>query len=194
MTVMEDLLAKDSQASFRVSSHRMTNGIDNAPMEEDIQLYDLLLAEAEQMVTNHEAFGSTATTSNTTGKPTIKAVQGSPGNSKQRDTTCHWWGTEGGCRQGKSASLLMIGKQSKTRPIAVGCVPAQPTAKQSVPHHLLARPISCQQQLGGVGQQVAVGAEKGDKITQREKGGAKASQRAKEKPPHHKAAHQAVVR
>ena len=102
MTVMEDLLAKDSQASFRVSSHRMTNGIDNAPMEEDIQLfYDLLLAEAEQMVTNHEAFGSTATTSNTTGKPTIKALQGSPGNSKQRDTTCHWWGTEGGCRQGK---------------------------------------------------------------------------------------------
>ena len=101
---------------------------------------------------------------------------------------------KGGVAKGKGASLLMIGKQSKTRPIAVGCVPAQPTAKQSVPHHLLARPISCQQQLGGVGQQVAVGAEKGDKITQREKGGAKASQRAKEKPQHHKAAHQAVVR
>ena len=47
---------------------------------------DLLLAEAEQSVMNYETFGSTTTANNTTGKPTVKAMQGSLGNTKQRDS------------------------------------------------------------------------------------------------------------
>lgn len=71
--IMEGLLAKDSQASFRVSSHRMANGIDVAPTEEDIGLfYDLLLAEAEYMVTSTATQADLGTSDN---KPQVKALQ-----------------------------------------------------------------------------------------------------------------------
>lgn len=191
MTVMEDLLARDTQASFRVSSHRMTNGIDNAP-EEDIQLfYDLLLAEAEQSVMNYETFGSTTTANNTTGKPTVKAMQGSLGNTKQRETSgdhLPLGAQKEGVVKGRGAILHMTGKQSRTKQGVVGYAPAQPTAEQNAQH--FTRLISCRQQLGGVGQQAALGVERGNRKARRAKGGVKANQRARPNNRHHNTPHQ----
>jgi hypothetical protein len=98
-TIMEDMLAKDPQASFRVSSHRMTHGIDVAPSTGDINLfYDLLLAEAEHMV-----MSNSTTTQDISGqsKPHVKALQAST-YSKGREPTCKYWGHEAGCRAGRA--------------------------------------------------------------------------------------------
>lgn len=73
-TIMEQLLAADAQAAFRVNAYRMQHGIDVVPSEVDINLFfELLLAEAEQMVTStsraNEVIGSEET------KPRVKALQ-----------------------------------------------------------------------------------------------------------------------
>ena len=100
MTIMEQLLSHDAQASFRVSAHRMEHGIDTAPSQTDVSMfYDLLLAEAEHMTANHD--DDTAIIQDTK-RPTIKAMQASPGKQGRFETACHWWGTEGGCKAGKN--------------------------------------------------------------------------------------------
>eukprot|EP00435_Cladocopium_sp_Y103_P069220 s75_g32.t3 len=101
--IMEGLLAQDSQASFRVSSHRMANGIDVAPTDADIGLfYDLLLAEAEHMVTSTAASANPSSSENT---PQIKALQHNP-NSKAREAPCKYWSQESGCKAGRSCRFL----------------------------------------------------------------------------------------
>ena len=182
MTVMEDLLAKDSQASFRVSSHRMTNGIDNAPTEEDIQLfYDLLLAEAEQMVTNYETFGSTTTANNTTGKPTVKAMQGSPGNTKQRETPCHWWGTEGGCRHGKGCKFAHDWQAVQDK--AGRCWICSSTTHRRAECPALHKSDQLPAATGGSGAAGSSGGGEGKQESQKGKGGSKGKSKSKGKQP-----------
>eukprot|EP00434_Breviolum_minutum_P014564 symbB.v1.2.012841.t1/scaffold887.1/size155094/8 len=93
-TIMEQLLAVDTQAAFRVNAYRMQHGIDVAPSEVDINLFfELLLAEAEQMVT------STSRTSEVTGskevKPGVKVLQ------TVKNGICQFWGSAERCRFGR---------------------------------------------------------------------------------------------
>ena len=104
-TIMEEVLAKEPRSAFRVNAHRMTNGIDVAPSEHDIDLfYDLLMAEAEYLTAS--AMGDMATTDSTTAsKPQVKAVTTTP--SKSRETQpCKFWGHEGGCKAGRNCKYL----------------------------------------------------------------------------------------
>ena len=100
-TIMEEMLAKDPQAAFRVNSHRMTNGIDVAPTEDDIDLfYNLLMAEAELMSTSNPADPTSSETVASRHGSHVKAMQASPNKSKDA-MPCKFWGHEGGCRHGR---------------------------------------------------------------------------------------------
>ena len=60
--------------------------------------YDLLLAEAEHMVMSNPTSNQDTSTPS---KPHVKALQTNP-NSKGRDLVCKYWGTESGCRAGRT--------------------------------------------------------------------------------------------
>ena len=103
LTIMNQLLNQDAQASFRVSAYRMENGIDTAPTQEEASLfYDLLLAEAELMVTSKDCV---MVADGEDKMPAIKAMQESPARPPRSEVICHWWGSEGGCRAGKSCKF-----------------------------------------------------------------------------------------
>ena len=102
--IMENLLQRDSQASFRVSSYRMNHGIDIAPTDQDVcQFFDLLLAEAEHMVTSMGEMDMPPLDT-ISGQPQVRALhqQGSP--AKPKSGSCKFWGTESGCRSGRNCN------------------------------------------------------------------------------------------
>ena len=99
-TIMESLLAKDTQANFRVNAYRMQNGIDVAPSEADIDLFfELLLSEAEQMVTSNQTGQEDRDMEqdDKKDKPSIKMV----GGASTSKGCCHYWGSTDGCRLGR---------------------------------------------------------------------------------------------
>ena len=97
--IMDELLAKDAQAAFRVNAYRMQHGIDVAPTEQSMALFfELLMAEAEQMVTSEANQGEVEEEKqNGKGsKPSVKMMT-VPGNKLR---TCHFWGSKEGCKMG----------------------------------------------------------------------------------------------
>ena len=99
--IMEELLNKCPQASFRVSAYRMNHGIDVNPTDSDVQqFYDLLLAEAEHLVTSQGDDLRSSMDSNDSQKPLIKAMNASP--AKPKGQVCKFWGSEHGCRHGRT--------------------------------------------------------------------------------------------
>ena len=102
--IMENLLNKCSQASFRISAYRMNHGIDINPTDSDIaQFYDLLLAEAEHMVSSQSSELRSSTDSTDSGKPYVKAFTPSP--SKPKGSPCKYWGTENGRKHGRNCQF-----------------------------------------------------------------------------------------
>ena len=103
--IMDTILARNSQSSFRVSSYRMTHGIDVAPSNQDInQFYDLLLSEAEYLVmSDGECLQQPNELSDST-MPQVKALhQGSP--NKPKTAVCKFWGTDHGCKHGRGCQF-----------------------------------------------------------------------------------------
>ena len=104
--IMEDLLEKDAQAAFRVNTHRMRSGIDVLPTEEAVGMYhELLLSEAEQMVTSTVVDKSSEVIEEEKKKGegvAVKAMQATPTVQKQ----CHFWGSPDGCKLGRRCRYL----------------------------------------------------------------------------------------
>ena len=100
--IMVGLLSKDLQVSFRVSTYRLQNKIDVKPTEEGVTgFFDLLLAEAENMMIagrDHEEGKQEESN-----KPAVKSVL-SP-NKEKAVNACKWWGSEQGCRAGRSCKF-----------------------------------------------------------------------------------------
>lgn len=109
-TIMKGLLAKDSQATFRVSTYRMANEVDIRPTPTTVmQYHELLQSEADLMVAGTVTSGGISKGAPGDSNPGIKAMTGispppiMPGKAEGAQGTgvCKWWGTEEGCRKGK---------------------------------------------------------------------------------------------
>ena len=98
-TIMKELLEKDSQASFRVSSFRMQHQVDVCPSATCVsQLFEVLLAEADQML-----YGKTSEGSDKAEKAAVKALAV---DSKEKGLgVCRSWGTDAGCRFGQQCKF-----------------------------------------------------------------------------------------
>ena len=93
--IMMQLLTKNDQASFRVSAFRMTYQVDVQPSETTVgYLYDILMAEAEQMRLMGE---HGAKEKEEKGLPTVKKL-GTTQHQGGEVGKCRGWGTEAGCR------------------------------------------------------------------------------------------------
>eukprot|EP00434_Breviolum_minutum_P025704 symbB.v1.2.022715.t1/scaffold2026.1/size92022/4 len=104
--ITSQVLAKESQASFRVSAFRMAVQLDNNPSQETtLQFFDMLLSECEQLqyglVDHGEDNGGGVQSAN----PKVKAVKAGQGKGQSSGggsaNKCRHWGTESGCRFGK---------------------------------------------------------------------------------------------
>lgn len=104
--ITSQVLAKESQASFRVSAFRMAVQLDNNPSQETtLQFFDMLLSECEQLqyglVDHGEDNGGGLQSAN----PKVKAVKAGQGKGQSSGggsaNKCRHWGTEAGCRFGK---------------------------------------------------------------------------------------------
>ena len=86
--IMKNMLQKDPQAAFRVSSFRMMRQVDTAPTQQVVEEYlHLLIAEADLMV--HQRTGGAD-------EPKVKVMS---------TVACRHWGSEGGCYRGKSCTF-----------------------------------------------------------------------------------------
>ena len=100
---MEAILAKDAQANFRVNTFRMQNEVDVNPSDAVVnKLYEMLLAEAEMMVSGGREE-----------EPVVKQMQVRPNGkgepqqvSPGKTLVCKWWGSTNGCNRGKSCKFL----------------------------------------------------------------------------------------
>lgn len=106
--VMQDLLKRDAQASFRISAFRLQHQVDVRPDTESVQkFFELLLAEADLMqharqedlelgvLENGEAEGRKSAA--------IKQLGGPPNvRPPARVQVCRFWGSETGCRLGRN--------------------------------------------------------------------------------------------
>ena len=101
---MELLLNKSQQASFRVSTFRLQYEVDVNPNDVVVnKLYEVLLAEAELMVT-----------ANSEENPAVKQMQVLPNGkgppqqqtSPGKMSVCKWWGSTEGCRRGRACKFL----------------------------------------------------------------------------------------
>ena len=93
--IMMQLLAKNGEASFRVSAFRMTYQIDVQPSETTVgYLYDMLMAEAEQLRLAGEQSGKEKE-----GAPTVMKL-GTTQSHGGETWKCRGWGTDSGCRFG----------------------------------------------------------------------------------------------
>ena len=104
--VMKDLWALYPQASFRLPAFRMQHQIDVRPTMTSLGLfYDLLLAEADQMV-----YGKTTENPEEDQPAAVKALQQQPNKVPSSPQTpqriCSFWGTEKGCRLGRACRYL----------------------------------------------------------------------------------------
>ena len=104
--IMVDLWPQHPQASFRVSAFRMHQQIDVKPTMASLDnLYDLLLAEADQMV-----YGKSGDVSEKEQKPSVKMLQQQSSRSTTQPAStvkvCSFWGTEKGCRLGRACRYL----------------------------------------------------------------------------------------
>ena len=93
----------DGQSAFRVASARSELRVDEQPTQESVWAYSqVLLAEAETL---HLA-GTVAPTTAT--KPQVKQL-GLPvpkaGSQSQTQGACRFWGTESGCKHGRSCKF-----------------------------------------------------------------------------------------
>ena len=108
--MVQDVLAGAPQASFRVNSFRMQCHLDTKPSPTNMEsYYQMVLAEMENLVLAPEnvAMGGGSSTSTTT-TPTVKMVQGAGKGGTKSDTglqLCRSWGSENGCRFGKSCKF-----------------------------------------------------------------------------------------
>ena len=94
--IVEPLLRKHTQMSFRISAFRMAVQLDNTPSQTTtLQFYDMLLSEMEQL---QYGVDNNAETADAT--PKIKAVQ-STSMTESAGNRCRNWGTEAGCRYGR---------------------------------------------------------------------------------------------
>ena len=104
-SIMVDLWNQHPQASFRVSAFRMHQQIDVRPTMESLEnLYDLLLAEADQMV-----YGKAGEVGEKDQKPSVKMLQQQLSRSPTQPSTakvCGFWGTEKGCKLGRACRYL----------------------------------------------------------------------------------------
>ena len=104
-SIMVDLWNQHPQASFRVSAFRMHQQIDVRPTMESLEnLYDLLLAEADQMV-----YGKAGEVGEKDQKPSVKMLQQQAVRSPTQPSTvkvCGFWGTEKGCKLGRACRYL----------------------------------------------------------------------------------------
>ena len=133
--IMVDLWPQHPQASFRVSAFRMHQQIDVRPTMASLEnLYDLLLAEADQMV-----YGKTGDVGEKEQKPSVKMLQQQPSRSTTQPSStvkvCSFWGTEKGCRLGRACRYLH-GLAWKTRHRDVGYALQLPMSALSVRHEL----------------------------------------------------------
>ena len=92
----------DGQSAFRIASARSQLAVDERPGENNVLAYSqVLLAEAETL--QLAAVGGGAGNQNV---PKVKALQTSPKTPQAGSKSCKFWGSEGGCRQGRSCSYL----------------------------------------------------------------------------------------
>ena len=103
--IMQGLLRRDGQASFRISTFRLQHRIDVRPEEETLEnFFDLLLAEAEYMLVGGLDEEAQKPHGSGTSKGAVKAVSlpgGEDKSEKSGVSACKWWGSEKGCRMGK---------------------------------------------------------------------------------------------
>ena len=96
-TVMAKLLQEDPQATFRVQAFRLREEVDVKPNQVIVdKLFEMLQAECDQML--HNRVKSMTIPEE---KPLVK-VFSSPQKPGDGASMCRWWGTENGCRAGKS--------------------------------------------------------------------------------------------
>ena len=105
--MVQDVLAGAPLASFRVNSFRMQCHLDTKPSPTNMEsYYQMVLAEMENLVLAPEnAAGSGGQSTSATTTPTVKMVQGAGKGGTKSDTglqLCRSWGSENGCRFGKS--------------------------------------------------------------------------------------------
>lgn len=111
--LMRKVLRDESQAGFRVNTYRMLHAIDTRPTLQGVQqYYEVLLAEAE-MLANSQPLEAPVGEA-----PAIKALE-KPGTSFKPDggastAICRWYGTDVGCRHGKSCRMLHPQFEDKT--------------------------------------------------------------------------------
>lgn len=117
--VMQELLKKDAQSMFRISTYRLQHQVDVKPSVESVQrFFDLLLAEAEYMMTSASLDGASDTTSSQgagTGKASVKSMTTTSSPQKTGDkpfgsVPCRWWGSDRGCRMGRSCKFSHEGQ------------------------------------------------------------------------------------
>ena len=112
--IMNSLLKKDGQASFRISTFRLNHKIDVRPEEGSLDhFFDLLLAEAEYMMTSAggedtmtSGSGQTTTTNRASVKSMMQNSPGEKGGDKPfGSVACRWWGSDRGCKMGKQCKF-----------------------------------------------------------------------------------------
>ena len=94
--VMSNLLRGDPQATFRVQAFRLREEVDVKPNQSTVDtLFEMLQAECDQMLHHRPELVMKQDE-----KPLVKAFSSptKPGEG----TPCRWWGTEYGCKAGKS--------------------------------------------------------------------------------------------
>ena len=95
-TVMSKLLQADPQATFRVQAFRLREEVDVKPNQLTVdKLFEMLQAECDQMLHSRSVPAMKSEE-----KPLVKLFS-SPSKPGE-GTPCRWWGTEYGCRAGKS--------------------------------------------------------------------------------------------
>ena len=103
-TVMQELLKRDAQASFRISAYRLQHQVDVRPDAAGVQkFFELLLAEADLMQHARQEDWDVGVSekgeSEEKKNPLIKQVTG-PNNPRPttRMQVCRFWGTDSGCK------------------------------------------------------------------------------------------------
>ena len=154
---------KHPQSLFRISTFRMEAGLDEKPTDTSIaQFLELLTAEMDAI-----ALGTTSV--DTSSAPSAKALQldmEGKGNKNVETTSrpCRFWGTDSGCRHGKSCKFEHAALQDQAK--RCFCCSSTEHRKQDCPYKN-SQPSTSTSSVGGSGFGAGAGKNggngKGDK-------------------------------
>ena len=108
--IMSEVLSRDAQASFRVSTFRFQHAVDVQPSDATVgNLYDILLSEADQMV-----HGKLQADGMAQEQPTVKVLMAETSHKGAKSNLCKSWGTDNGCRFGQRCKFMHAELQDKS--------------------------------------------------------------------------------